>query len=295
MSYRSHDIDVRGGELRVGEWASGGEAAPVVLAVHGITASHRSWLALAEALPEVRIIAPDLRGRGRSAALPGPFGMAQHAEDLIAVLDRLDIERATLVGHSMGGFASLVTAHLAPERFDEVLLVDGGLPLAMPAGLSEEEQLEAVLGPAAARLAMTFPDAGSYREFWMRHPAFQSEWSPAVEDYVDYDLVGWEPELHPSASYEAVAEDSRELGGGASVLAALAGLRHPVTLLTAPRGLLDQSPGLYSGPEIARWREQLPTVTISEVPDVNHYTIVMSERGAAAVASEVRRIAKKGA
>lgn len=54
---------------------------PVVLAIHGITASHYSWPFLARALPDTRIIAPDLRGRARSNLLPGPYGMRRHAAD----------------------------------------------------------------------------------------------------------------------------------------------------------------------------------------------------------------------
>ena len=54
----------------------------------------------------VRLIAPDLRGRGRSNTLPGPFGMTRHADDMAAVLDFLGVPRAVVVGHSMGGFVS---------------------------------------------------------------------------------------------------------------------------------------------------------------------------------------------
>ena len=81
-----------------------------------------------------------------------------------------------------------------------------------------------------------------------------------------------------------------ELYGGESVLAALAEPRQPITLLTAPRGLLNQTPGLYGASEIVRWRAELPALTIREVPDVNHYTIVMGAAGAGAVAREVRRL-----
>lgn len=289
VTYRIHDVPADGGALRVGEWGPDNPAAPTVIAVHGITASHMAWAMIAEALPEVRVIAPDLRGRGRSAGLPGPYGMARHAADLEAVIKALDLPRAILVGHSMGGFVAVVTAHLYPDRFSEVLLIDGGLPLAIPAGISRDDLLEATLGPAAARLSMTFPDRATYLEFWKGHPAFASEWSQAAVDYASYDLTGTEPELRPSASLEAVKEDSMDLFGGKSVLAALAELRQPVTLLTAPRGLLNQTPGLYSPSEIERWKAELPAVTIREVPDVNHYTIVMGETGAGAVAREVRR------
>lgn len=289
VTYRIHDFPANGGALRVGEWGPDDPAAPTVIAVHGITASHLAWAVVAEALPEVRLIAPDLRGRGRSAGLPGPYGMARHAADLEAVIEALDLPCAILVGHSMGGFVAVVTAHLYPDRFSEVLLIDGGLPLPIPAGISKDDLLETVLGPAAARLSMTFPDRATYLEFWRRHPAFASEWSQAVVDYVSYDLAGTEPELRPSSSLDAVKEDLMELHGGESVLAALAALRQPVTLMTAPRGLLNQAPGLYGPSEIERWKAELPAVTILEVPDVNHYTIVMGAAGAGAVARELRR------
>jgi lipase len=289
VTYRRHDVPVDGGALRVGEWGPDDPDAPTVIAVHGITGSHLAWAVVAEALPEVRLIAPDLRGRGRSAGLPAPYGMARHAADIEAVIEALDLPPAMLVGHSMGGFVALVTAHLYPGRFSEVLLIDGGLPLAIPAGISRDDLLAATLGPAAARRSMTFPDRAAYLEFWKQHPAFASDWSQAVVDYVNYDLTGTEPELRPSPSFDAVKADSMELYGGESVLAALAGMRHPVTLMTAPRGLLDQTPGLYSPSEIERWRAELPAVTILEVPDVNHYTIVMGAAGASAIARQVRR------
>ena len=290
VTYRIHDVAVDGGALRVGEWSPEDPAAPTVIAVHGITASHMSWAMVAQALPEVRLIAPDLRGRGRSAELPGPFGMARHAADLEAVIEALDVPRALLIGHSMGGFVAVVTSHLYPDRFSQVLLVDGGLPLAIPTGISERDLLQATLGPASQRLSMTFADHQAYLEFWKKHPAFADCWSQAVADYANYDLTGAEPLLRPSCSIEAMTEDSMELYGGESVLAALAEPRQPLTLLTAPRGLLNQAPGLYGASEIARWRAELPASTIREVPDVNHYTIVMGAAGAGAVAREVRRL-----
>ena len=291
MTYRRHDVPVDGGSLRVGEWGPGDPMAPTVIAVHGITGSHLAWAWIAEAMPEVRIVAPDLRGRGRSAGLPGPYGMARHAADLKAVIGALDLPPAMLVGHSMGAFVAVVTASLYPDRFSEVLLIDGGLPLAVPSGVSQEDLLEATLGPALQRLSMTFPDRTAYLEFWKRHPAFASGWSQAVADFADYDLTGTEPQLRSSCSLDAVTQDSIDLFSGKFVPALHARegeMRPPVTLMTAPRGLLDQTPGLYSPSEVERWRAELPTVTIREVPDVNHYTIIMSAAGAGAIAREVR-------
>jgi hypothetical protein len=77
--------------------------------------------------------------------------------------------------------------------------------------------------------------------------------------------------------------------GGEVVQAQLDGLRRPgpepdqaISLLSAPRGLHNQTRGLYSPAEIERWRADLPALKIREVPDINRYTIVMSAAGASA-------------
>jgi pimeloyl-ACP methyl ester carboxylesterase len=290
-AYERMSVPVRGGDLAVGVW--GPEDAPAVLAVHGVTANHLSWPLVAKALPGVRLIAPDLRGRGRSSALPGPFGMPQHADDLAAVLEHLGIERALVLGHSMGAFASLVLANRHPDRVSSLVLVDGGLPLPSPEGVSDEDLMRATLGPAAERLSMTFASREDYRAFWRQHPAFARDWSSTVEDYLDYDLEGEGPALHPSSSYQAVAEDSIELRGGASLLKAIDELAHPTTFISAPRGLLDEVPPLYPAEAVAAWSARLPGIRMLAAEDVNHYTIVMSDRGASAVAVIVQEAAQR--
>jgi pimeloyl-ACP methyl ester carboxylesterase len=287
-TYRTAEVAVRGGTLHTAVWGPDDPAAPTILAVHGVTASHKSWAYLAEALPEVRIIAPDLRGRGRSNQLPGPYGMTTHAQDLAAVLEELADGPVVVMGHSMGGFASVVLADLFPERVRSLVLVDGGLPLQVPAGLSDEEIISSVLGPAAERLNATFPSREVYRSFWQQHPAFRADWGPLVDAYVDYDLTGEEPELRPATRYEAMAEDTADLHRGASLLAALDRLTVDAEVLRAPRGLLNEPAALYAAGYLESWAEKLPTLRVTQVPDVNHYTIIMGRTGAAAVAASVR-------
>jgi pimeloyl-ACP methyl ester carboxylesterase len=163
-NYRTLSVPVRGGDLAVGVW--GPDDAPAFLAVHGVTATHRAWPAVARHLPGVRFIAPDLRGRGRSNGLPRPWGMPQHADDLAAVLEALTVPRAVVLGHSMGAFASLVLANRHRALVSGLVLVDGGLPLASPKGLSDDELTRATLGPAAERLSMVFPSREHYADFW---------------------------------------------------------------------------------------------------------------------------------
>ena len=287
--HSTSDIPVRGGDLRVGTWASedvvrGALPTRLVLAVHGVTANHTAWWPLARRLTATSgtvLWAPDLRGRGRSNGLPGPWGMATHADDLAAVLDRSDVERVDVVGHSMGGFVAVAFAARHPDRVARLVLVDGGVPLPRPAGVSAQDALTAVLGPAAARLSMTFDSAEAYRDFFRRHPAVGPLWNDDVERYVDYDLAGG----RSSVSYEAVAADSAELGEDGPVVAAWERIHQNVPFLRAPRGLLADPPGLYPPDVLAAFVAGHPNVEARDVEDVDHYGITLSDRGAEAVVS----------
>ncbi|MGO4592475.1 alpha/beta fold hydrolase [Leifsonia sp. 2TAF2] len=276
-AYARVTAPVDGGELAVGVWSPDAGGTPI-LAVHGITASHRAWLLAAEALGGTRIIAPDLRGRGRSSGLPGPFGLEQHADDLERVLDALGVERAVVAGHSMGAFVAVRLAERHPERVDRLVLVDGGLPIAPPVGVAAEDVPAVVLGPALERLGMRFSSPEEYEAFWRRHPAIGPWWNPAIADYVAYDLAGEAPALRSSADAEAVSVNALELDGSAGYADALTGLDVPIDFLRAPRGLLDGA-ALYEPAVVAEWRERLPGMRTHEAHDVNHYTIVMTDAG----------------
>ena len=291
MRGREIDIAVEGGLLHVGVWGPDSGDVPVVLAIHGITASYLSWAPVARQLSDVRLIAPDLRGRGRSAGLPGPWGMAGHTEDLARVVNALAVPEVLVVGHSMGAFAAVVFNHTYPALARQLLLVDGGLPLPLPPNLNAEQLTALVLGPASSRLSMTFPDRNAYREFWRRHPAFATDWNADVEAYVDYDLVGQEPALVSCVRPEAVREDSIDQIEGAALREAISALAsRRAVLLRAPHGLLGEPPGLYPEQLLGSYATAFPGMRYVTVPDVNHYTLLLSERGAAAVAGEIRAL-----
>lgn len=294
IPYRTTTVPVVGGALHVGLWGSSG---PVIVCAHGITANHTEFNWLAEQLgPGFRIVAPDLRGRGRSNGIAGPFGMAAHAADLVAVLDHLKIGKADLLlGHSMGGFVATVAAAQHPTRFAQVLMVDGGVPLMSVGFLAWlpfsnffiEKLTQKILGPSLTRLDMTFPSVAAYRDFWRPHPAVAGQWSPYFEQYVDYDLVGEAPALRPSTRKEALLQDVRTQLVEGLVPRSLPLIRCPVRFLRAPRGLMNDKP-LYDADKLARAAARIPHYSSVTIDDVNHFTILLSERGARAVAAEVR-------
>lgn len=288
-TYRTIAVPVAGGDMQVGVWDPVAPYTADVLLVHGVTSSHLAWSFVVDLLPGVRAVAPDLRGRGRSNGLTGPAGMAAHADDLAAVLDALAIDRTLVVGHSMGAFVSVVFAQRHPDRVTSLVLVDGGLPLDAPAGLSTDQLVAAILGPTAARLSMRFADADEYLAFWRRHPAFAHAWSPQLEEYLRYDLVDdGAGALRPATSYATTAEDTADMNTTTTVTDALAALAHPTRLLTAPRGLQDEPPGLYEPRRLERLLAENPSVRHTRVEELNHYTIVMSVAGAEIVSAVVR-------
>jgi lipase len=282
--YEELDVPVAGGTLHVGVWGKGPH---VVLAAHGITGNHRSWQGVARALDdEVTLVAPDLRGRGGSADLPGPFGMRAHAADLIAVVDHLAVDRAVLTGHSMGAYVAAVAATSNPDRWTSVVLVDGGVPLPLPDGVDPDAMLAGVLGPALARLEMTFEHREAYHAFWREHPALvePGAWNEDTEAYLDHDLVGEAPTMRSSASLEAVRFDGTELLVDTEVRRAVFDLTQHAVLLRAPRGLLNQVPPLLPDELIDPLRNRWPIRLEMLVENTNHYSIVLAPRGAQAVA-----------
>lgn len=290
-NYRTTQVPVEGGLMTVGVFEPSapvdGESVPTILAIHGVTASHQAWLYLADVLPGVRIIAPDLRGRGASNTLTGPAGMRSHAADLVAVLDAFDLERVPVVGHSMGGFVSLVLAHTAPERVERLMLVDGGLPLAAPPGLTPDELVQAILGPTAARLSMVFENVDTYLDFWKQHPAFP-DWNEYLDDYFSYDLTEVPGGYRPATSIEVTTEDTLDLNTGTAIVEALEWLSTadmPVTFITVPRGLTGETPGLYPPEHLESLLDALPRVDHHHLDGFNHYTVVMSDGGARALAA----------
>ncbi|MFZ3078426.1 MAG: alpha/beta hydrolase [Bellilinea sp.] len=100
-----------------------GQGTPVLL-VHGFPVDHTIWLQVAEGLKdEARVIMPDLRGFGDSPDSNEVFTMRLLAEDLLALIDRLKLEKVVLVGHSMAGYAALAFAHAYPNRLAGLGLV----------------------------------------------------------------------------------------------------------------------------------------------------------------------------
>jgi lipase len=288
MQLRLLNVAVDGGDLRVLQWGTGKR---VAVAVHGITASGMSWQAVARHMPpDWTLAAPDLRGRGHSRDLPGPYGLERHARDVVAVLRHFG-GRPVLAGHSMGAYIALLARDSHPELVRRLVLVDGGLPLPVPEGADLDALLDTTLGPAIAWLGQTFPSTESYLDFWRAHPALAGRWTPDVEAYVRYDLTGEPGQLRSRATEDAVRADGRDVLAEKPFADALARLTKPTPLLTAPAGMFGAPPPLIAPEVIAAWTGRVPPLRPQVVPETNHYTIMFAKEGAAAVSQAIRSAA----
>lgn len=100
---------------------------PVIVLVHGITSTSETWERVMPALAKrFTVIAPDLLGHGGSAKPRGDYSLGAYASGVRDMLIALGHERATFVGHSLGGGVAMQLSYQFPERCERLVLVDSG-------------------------------------------------------------------------------------------------------------------------------------------------------------------------
>jgi pimeloyl-ACP methyl ester carboxylesterase len=120
------EVRIHGHRVRY-RTASCDPANPVLLLVHGIAGSSQTWEEVIGPLArDHTVIAPDLLGHGESAKPRGDYSLGAYASGLRDLLAVLGHDRATIVGHSLGGGVAMVFAYQFPERTERMVLVDSG-------------------------------------------------------------------------------------------------------------------------------------------------------------------------
>jgi 3-oxoadipate enol-lactonase len=143
QSLRANGLDVA---CRV----EGPPDAPAVLLVHGILTDHRIWDAIATRLvPQFRVVRYDLRGHGGSSAPPGPYTMAQLADDVPPLLDALGIARVHFIGSSLGGMIGQQVGARHADRLLTLTLANTAAVQGAPAAWEERVAVARSKGVAA--------------------------------------------------------------------------------------------------------------------------------------------------
>jgi lipase len=163
-----------------------------LLAIHGVYAFGARFTRLAELLPEVTVVAPDLRGHGRSPKR-GPYTIDQHVRDLGPLLRRMS-PRTVVLGHSYGGLLAWELARANHDQLSGLVLVDPAL--ALDKDHARREQL-------AAKQPQRWPDASAAMAALTAGRQAEAQWSVALDVSLGLarDESGW---LRPVWAPEAV-------------------------------------------------------------------------------------------
>ncbi|EJL28288.1 putative hydrolase or acyltransferase of alpha/beta superfamily [Caulobacter sp. AP07] len=253
--------------LHARDYAPIGEVSGVpVICIHGLTRNARDFEDLAPRIAATgrRVIAVDVRGRGRSARDPQPLNYhpGTYAMDIVALLDATGVDRAVFVGTSMGGIIAMVLASIRPEAIAGAVLNDVGPELA-PAGLA---RIGGYVGGGFA--FATWDEAAAYAKA-INGAAFptyaDADWTVFARRLVDETPDGtlalaYDPDIaapFKAADPEAPPADMYPL------FRALAACG-PVLLV---RGAISD---LIDRPIVERMRAAAPLMTYVEVPEVGH-------------------------
>lgn len=255
---------------------------PSLVLLHGLSANAHCFGGLIGAglSPSFRVIAPDLRGRGKTDKPATGYTMADHARDVLSLLDALGLERVVLAGHSFGGYLAIYIAARFPERVEKLIVIDAAITL--------NPRVGELLKPSLDRLTRISPSIDAYLAEARSAPHLNGFWDADIERY-------FRAEIQENADGTAQSATSAMAIGqalqGVAVepwLEWVGAVRQPTLLLNATGAYGPPGTPALVEPEYARQTAAAFTdVRYVQVPG-NHMTMVF---GAAApvVAAEIER------
>jgi pimeloyl-ACP methyl ester carboxylesterase len=267
-----HYVDVPGGP-------------PSLVLLHGLSANAACFGGLIGAglSPSFRVIAPDLRGRGKTDKPATGYMMADHARDVVGLLDALGLERVILGGHSFGGYLAIYMAAHFPERVEKLIVIDAAITL--------NPRVGELLKPSLDRLTRVSSSVDAYLAEARGAPHLAGYWDADIERY-------FRAEIQENADGTAQAATSamaigQALQGVASEpwLEWVAAVRQPTLLLnaTGPYGPVG-TPALVEPEYAQQTAAAFADVRYVQVPG-NHMTMVFGP-AAAAVNAEIERFVR---
>ena len=152
---------------------------PAIIVLHGLTANAHFFDGLAASSLPNRLLAIDLRGRGQSEKPETGYGMAEHAADILGLLDDLGLDKVILAGHSYGGLLTCYLAANFPERVSHCIVMDAGFM---------DPSVKELIKPSLDRLGQTLPSWAVYRDGVKGAAYWQGYWDTAVENFYRADV-----------------------------------------------------------------------------------------------------------
>ncbi|MGV9640574.1 alpha/beta fold hydrolase [Streptomyces sp. NPDC003514] len=195
VAWSERVVERDGVRLVCRDW--GGSGQPVVL-LHGLAGHAGEWDTLAQRLtPRYRVVALDQRGHGGSERRPKDVSRAAYVADVLAVVERLALERPVLVGQSLGGHTAMLTAAAHPGRVRGLVLVEAGAGGPSP-------DTPAAVGAWLDSWPTPFPSREAAAAFLGRG-AVGAGWAAGLEERED----GWWPRFDRDVMVGSLAENAR--------------------------------------------------------------------------------------
>ncbi|MCQ3931226.1 MAG: alpha/beta hydrolase [Chloroflexi bacterium] len=155
---------------------------PTILLLPGLTANANEFDGLIKAglSPRFRVLALDLRGRGQTEKPATGYSMADHAADVLGLLELLGIQQVIMGGHSFGALLTLYIAAHYPERIRKMIIIDGAAKL--------HPRVRELIQPSLNRMGRVFASWDEYINTIKQNPAFHGWWDPTIESYYRADV-----------------------------------------------------------------------------------------------------------
>ena len=256
-----------------------------IICIHGLTRNARDFEDLAPRLAALgrRVIAVDVRGRGRSARDPQPLNYhpGTYAGDMVALLAATGIEKAAFIGTSMGGIIAMVLASIRPEAIGGAVLNDVG-PELSPVGLT---RIGGYVGGGSAFAG--WDEAAAYAKA-INGAAFpdytDADWAVFARRLVDEAADGTltlasDPDI--AAPFKAADPDAP----AADMTPLFRALAACGPLLLVRGGISD----LIDPPIVERMRGAAPAMAYAEVPGVGHAPMLTEPEAWTAIEIWLRR------
>ena len=261
--------------LHVRDWPG---ANPPVVFIHDLTANGLSALRLSTLLVHRRrVIAPDLRGRGKSDSPFGEYGVNLHTQDVIACLNTMGVETFVAAGHGYGASVALTLAAQFPDRAVGLMLLDGG---AIP------DETVPTLDRFYTGLRYRFPSTESFVAEFRDQPLYQP-WTGELETFIRSNMVN-QPDGSAirHVSRYAVETDwhDQQVETMEQLPTLYAAVQCPVLILRAGRGITQETDQVLPNSAIQAMTSGMPQAKVVTIPEAAHLTLLTipsAERNAA--------------
>ena len=267
MNPKTTTVQVNGITLSYRVWD--GERGPL-LCLSSLAGHKGSFDGIASRLaPTYQCYALDLRGRGDSDKPAEGYGFAYHARDILTFADGLGLEKFTIVGHSFGATVGVYLASIRPLSVRALVLIDGGAD-------PKEEVLQA-MRPALRGLGNVYASMDEYLGAMRQIPYYQP-WNQALLRYLQEDVEQLPDGSLRSKSSPIAIEQDLDVHFFYSMCVHFPTLQCPTMFIRPMRGLLGDRAHVLDEREAAAFVASIPKCWRVDLPDVNHFTMVLSDK-----------------